>query len=120
MNTPWAKIMEEFRGRRLAVHDDLLRGRTVAYGDVNVQNALGWLIYHRLVTLDNGSRRACDVPEAKRNWQEHGPATEAAQTFAAQASAKGQVPSARATTATALERPRVHDHQAKLFAEACP
>lgn len=108
MNTPWIKVMEEFRGRRLAVHDDLARCGKVDLSAVNVQNALGWLIYHRFVTADHGTLRACDVAEAKRAWQELGPATNAADTLSTAESAPAPQPAAR---------PRVHDHQAKLFAE---
>lgn len=136
MNTPWVKIMAEFRGRRLAVHDDIARGRALDLADSNVQNALGWLAYHHLVWRNaTGQLQARDASEAQHHWR-NGPAKNASEIFSAQVAERpnattgdnspsrasvGEAGQQLDSTASAgsnpaLCRPRVHDHQAQLFA----
>lgn len=109
--------MHEFRGRRLAVYDDLARGGAVEWRDPNVQNALGWLAYHHLVWRNGEGRlqaRAGD--EAQALWQ-RGAAKDAEQLVTACLATPAEcAPVEPVRTAPEMERPRVHTRQVEFFA----
>jgi hypothetical protein len=76
--TEWQDILGALRGRRLAVLDELCSGLVPDQRDLKVQEALGWLVYHRFVQVDEASLVPRSVLEAQRIWRADGPARELA------------------------------------------
>lgn len=68
----WADVMAGLTGRRLAIYDDLLRGKTPGQEE---RGALDWLAVHRWIWRDGaGIWRARLVSQARELWEAHGAA----------------------------------------------
>lgn len=79
---PWEDVMAGLRGRRLAIYDDILRygAHQVDWEWVSVNHAedVEWLANHRFITRDElDTWRARPVKEARRIYEEKGPANPA-------------------------------------------
>jgi hypothetical protein len=107
MNNPWKYVMRELIGRKLAVFDDIANGRAIG-NDSKTEEALGWLLYHRLVWRDGEQLIAREIPEAKTLWEKEGGNRQAGTIVQ-------QIQTSEPTPPPAPERPRVHDHQTNLF-----
>lgn len=139
-STPWKEVMSGLIGRRLAVFDDVGHGRAIDMADSRIHEALGWLLYHRLIWLDGKTPIARTIAEAKELWQREGGNRDAAasvtqmhQEFydaemrkaaAETAPIPPEIRQKMATDRAAAEaglpaaatvRPRVHTHQPDLF-----
>lgn len=78
-STDWTEIMRQLTGRRLAVYDDVLQGRRLALGDLRVQDALGWLVFHRFVWMEEVDEpRARPTLAARDMFLRDGPAKDSA------------------------------------------
>ena len=109
----WLEIAEGFRGRRLAVWDDIAEGKEIDTNDARVEAALGWLIFHRFVWHD-GTRLVTRTMEAARTlWKQAGAAKEEAANVARQAAAPID---AALAWLVGMEPRAVHPHQTSLFA----
>lgn len=109
----WLTIMAGLRGRRLAVFDDLQRGVPLDAHDTRVQEALGWLVFHRFAWHDGRTYVARSTAEARELWQKQGTAnTEAGAVL--RHLQESATPAAAPTPEP--ERPAVHAHQAQFFA----
>jgi len=128
----WMEILAGLRARRLAVLDDLARGVEINTADTKVQEALGWLVYHRFVWHDGRAYVARETAAARELWLKHGPAKDEAADVArsidyaeemrkAAAAAPEIPPEIRAKmdadrAAAQANRP-VHPHQVQFFSE---
>lgn len=118
----WMEIMALFRGRNLAVHASVAEGQAINTADLRAQEALGWLVYHRLLWHDGINYQARGTAEARALWAKDGPAkAEAAEVGRQTTEDRGQPkqqprPETAGEPAAAPDRPRVHDHQPELFA----
>lgn len=115
---PWLEVMVMLRGQRLAIYDDLIRGRRLTIGDVmrwtpEAQDPLCWLFYHHMAWIDSeGFFHARGLPEAKQLWTMTGACKEAARVF----SGVPQPVVAPAPVSVVPPAPVTHTHQAEVFA----
>jgi hypothetical protein len=109
MATSWNEIMRELAGRRLAVLDAVLRDECVDTADPKVQNALGWLAFHRFVyRTSDGKLRGRRGAEAQQVFQTEGAAADA-----------GRIAESRELSVesrTAAQQVPVQPHQVQFFA----
>lgn len=123
----WLEIMAGFRGLRMAVHADIDDGVQPVTNALRLQEALGWLVYHRLVWHDHSTGsgqaacyRARSPREAQALWASEGAAKAEAAEVARQRPAESAELRAESQAtgepAAAAVRPRVHAHQPELFA----
>lgn len=75
----WHVIMDGLSGRRLAVYDDIQHGRKIAHEAPLIQNAMGWLAYHRFIHKDGDQLVARSISAAREIWLREGPAADAGQ-----------------------------------------
>lgn len=78
MNTLWKHVMGGLVGRRLALYEEVAFGRKPDTRDLEIQDALGWCIYHRFIERDGERYNALPIAEAKARWENEGPASAAA------------------------------------------
>jgi len=69
----WHEVMDGLTGRRLAVYDDLQHGKAVAEQAPVIENALGWLAYHRFIYRNaEGKLVTRSIKDARAQWEAQG------------------------------------------------